>query len=123
MNIYVGNLSRTVTEDSLKSLFAGFGSVTSVRIIKDKFSGESRGFGFVDMPEKSEADTAITQLNGAEFEGMRLKVNEARQPEQRPMGGGNRGRSGGFGGRSSGGFGGRSGGGYGNRGGSQGGDY
>lgn len=87
MNIYVGNLSRMVTEDALRSLFEAFGQVSSIRIIKDKFSGEPKGFGFVDMANQEEAEKAISQLNGTEFEGQRLKVNEARPPQQRPMGG------------------------------------
>lgn len=84
MNIYVGNLSRFVTEDSLRGLFAAFGQVSSVRIIKDKFTGEPKGFGFVDMADNEEAEKAIAQLNGTELEGQRLRVNEARPPQQRP---------------------------------------
>ena len=91
MNIYVGNLSRFVTEEALRNLFAGFGQVTTVRLIKDKFSGEARGFGFVEMPNNEEAEKAIASLNGSDFEGQSLKVNEARPPQPRPMGGGNRG--------------------------------
>ncbi len=103
MNIYVGNLSRFVTEEALRSLFATFGQVTTVRLIKDKFSGEPRGFGFVEMPNKEEAEKAIEGLNGSDFEGQSLKVNEARPPQARPMGGGRGGpRTGGFGGRSGG---------------------
>jgi len=67
MNIYVGNLSHQVTEDELKKAFEAFGQVTSVSIIKDKFSGESRGFGFVEMPAKAEAQSAINGLNGKEL--------------------------------------------------------
>ena len=114
MNIYVGNLSRFVTEDALRNLFATFGQVASVRLIKDKFSGEPRGFGFVEMPNKEEAEKAIADLNGSDFEGQSLKVNEARPPQARPMGGGRGPRTGGFGGR------GGNGGGY-NRGGDRGG--
>src|SRR5579859_4882720 len=96
MNIYVGNLSRMVTEDALRSLFEAFGQVSSIRIIKDKFSGEPKGFGFVDMANNDEAEKAISQLNGTEFEGQRLKVNEARPSQQRPTGGGRGPRSGGY---------------------------
>ncbi|HEX9830515.1 MAG TPA: RNA-binding protein [Thermodesulfobacteriota bacterium] len=104
MNIYIGNLSRDVTEDDLRQLFEGFGQVTSVNIIKDKFSGESRGFGFVEMAEKDKAQEAITALNGKEFKGRTLNVNEARPRTERRegsgggMGGGGGGRRGGSGG-------------------------
>jgi RNA recognition motif-containing protein len=64
MNMYVGNLSYSVTEDDLKALFSEFGEVESVNVIKDKFSGRSKGFGFVEMPDNSEADKAIKALNG-----------------------------------------------------------
>jgi RNA recognition motif-containing protein len=117
MNIYVGNLSRFVTEDALRNLFEGFGQVTTVRLIKDKFSGEPRGFGFVEMPEQEEAQKAIDALNGSDFEGQNLKVNEARPPQARPAGG-----RGGFGGNRGGGFGGSRGGNGGGFGGSRGGD-
>jgi RNA recognition motif-containing protein len=91
MNIYVGNISRDVTEAELKEAFAAFGAVTSASIIKDKYSGESRGFGFVEMPNKDEGDKAIAGLNGKDLKGRRLTVNEARPRSDRP-------RSGGFGG-------------------------
>lgn len=78
MNIYVGNLSRGVTEDDLREAFATFGQVASVAIIKDKYSGESRGFGFVEMPTAAEAQAAIGGLNGKELKGRTLTVNEAR---------------------------------------------
>jgi RNA recognition motif-containing protein len=126
MNIYVGNLSRFVTEESLKELFAAFGTVTSVRIIKDKFTGEPKGFGFVDIPDQGEAEQAISQLNGTELEGKRLTVNEARPPKERPFnrnGGGSRGGFGGNrGGGDRGGFGGDRGGSRGGFGGDRGGD-
>lgn len=94
MNIYVGNLSREVTEEDLRQAFEAFGQVKSVAVIKDKFSGESRGFGFVEMPTKAEAQSAITGLNGKELKGRTLTVNEARpRPEGRR--GGGRGRRGG----------------------------
>ena len=78
MNIYVGNLSNEVTEEDLKQAFEGFGQVVSVNIIKDRYSGESRGFGFVEMPAKAEAQSAIEGLNGKELKGQMLKVSEAR---------------------------------------------
>ena len=78
MNIYVGNISRTANEQDLKDAFAAFGEVSSASIIKDKFSGESRGFGFVEMPNKEEADKAISGLNGVDLKGRPLTANEAR---------------------------------------------
>ena len=78
MNIYVGNVSYSVTEEDLRQAFEGFGQVTSVSIIKDKFSGQSKGFGFVEMPVKEEAQAAIGALNGKELKGRTLNVNEAR---------------------------------------------
>lgn len=77
MNIYVGNLSREVIEEDLRQTFEAFGQVASVTIIKDRFSGESRGFGFVEMPAKAEAQAAITGLNGKQLKGRTLTVNEA----------------------------------------------
>lgn len=97
MNIYAGNLSRQTTEDDLRQAFEAFGQVESVNIIKDKFSGESRGFGFVEMPTKTEADEAITGMNGQDLKGRALNVNEARPRPQGGRGGG--GSRGGFGGR------------------------
>jgi RNA recognition motif-containing protein len=91
MNIYVGNLSREVTEDDLKKAFEAFGQVTSVAIIKDKFSGESRGFGFVEMPAKAEAQSAMNDLNGKELKGRKLNVNEARPRTEGRVGGERRG--------------------------------
>jgi RNA recognition motif-containing protein len=88
MNIYVGNLSRDATEDDLRAAFAAFGQVATVNIIKDRFSGEPRGFGFVEMPTRSEAQSAINSLNGKELKGRTLTVNEARP--RRRGGGGNR---------------------------------
>jgi len=99
MNIYVGNLSFDTTEDQLRQAFGAFGEVTSAAIITDKYSGESRGFAFVEMPEKSSAIAAISGLNGQELNGRTLNVNEARP---RTEGGGGRG-----GGRGGGGGGGR----------------
>jgi RNA recognition motif-containing protein len=77
MKINVSNLADEVTEDDLREAFEGFGQVTSVSIIKDSF-GESRGFGFVEMPAKAEAQSAISGLNGRELKGRALNVNEAR---------------------------------------------
>ncbi|MEP0828140.1 MAG: RNA-binding protein [bacterium] len=92
MNIYVGNLSTDATEDDLRQAFEGFGQVTSVNIIKDKFSGESRGFGFVEMSSKDEALAAISGLNGKQLHNRSLNVNEAR-PRTDGGGGGGRGRN------------------------------
>jgi len=91
MNIYVGNLSKEATEQSLREAFEAFGQVASVSIIKDRYTGEPRGFGFVEMAEKSEADAAIAGLNGKEIQGRALKVNEAKPRNDRAgSGGGNR---------------------------------
>ena len=98
MNIYVGNLSRDATEDELRQKFEAFGQVTSVNIIKDKYSGESRGFGFVEMPTKSEAQAAINELNGTSLGDRTLSVNEARPRTEGGRGGGYGGRGGGYGG-------------------------
>jgi len=95
MNIYVGNLSRQTTEDDLRQAFAVFGQVESVNIIKDRFSGESRGFGFVEMPSKREAQKAIEEMNGKDLMGRAVNVNEARPKTNRRD---DRGRRGGFGG-------------------------
>jgi RNA recognition motif-containing protein len=91
MNIYVGNLSYELTEEDLKQAFEDFGQVESVSIIKDKYSGQSKGFGFVEMPAKAEAQSAIEALNGKELGGRMLKVNEARPRSERRQGGGRRG--------------------------------
>jgi RNA recognition motif-containing protein len=98
MNIYVGNLSFDTSEDDLRNAFSSYGTITSVAIIKDKFSGESRGFGFVEMPNNAEAQKAISELGGTELNGRTLNVNEARPREDRG-GGGNRGRFQGGGGQ------------------------
>jgi RNA recognition motif-containing protein len=107
MNIYVGNLSPDATGDDLRQAFEAFGQVTSANVITDKFSGESRGFGFVEMPSKEEATAAIAGMNGKDIKGKAVNVNEARPRVERPRGGG-----GGFGGGGRGGRGG-GGGGYG----------
>jgi len=86
MNIYVGNLSYEVTEDDLRVAFEEFGQVESVAIIKDKFSSQSKGFGFVDMPAKAEGQSAIDGLNGKELKGKALNVNEARPRTESPRG-------------------------------------
>jgi RNA recognition motif-containing protein len=92
VNIYVGSFSKNVTEEDLRQAFESFGQVESVVIIKDKFSGESRGFGFIEMPSKTEASSAIDGLNGKELKGRTLTVNEAR-----PRSESSRGRGGGRG--------------------------
>ncbi|MBI4720537.1 MAG: RNA-binding protein [Chitinivibrionia bacterium] len=108
MNIYVGNLAYEVTEDDLRKAFEAFGQVESINIITDKFTGESKGFAFVEMPSRSEAQAAINELNSKELKGRPLNVNEARpRPERRPGGGGG---GGGYGGGGGGGGGGRGGG-------------
>lgn len=94
MNIYVGNLPRDITEEDLRQAFGAFGQVTTVNILKDKFSGEIRGFGFVEMPTRSEAEAAMNGLNGKELKGRTLIVNEAR-PRPEGQGGGRRERKGG----------------------------
>ncbi len=100
MNLYVGNLSYDVTQDDLKQAFEAFGAVKSATIIRDKFSGESRGFGFVEMEEKSAAETAIQSLNGSELMGKKISVSEARpRRENRDRGRSGGGRPGGGGGR------------------------
>ena len=78
MNIYVGNISNNVSEENLKESFDEFGEVTSVKVIIDNYTGNSKGFGFVEMPNKTEAQAAIDNLNGTELFGKKLVVNEAR---------------------------------------------
>ncbi len=104
MNIYVGNLSNEVTEEDLKQTFETFGEVESVKIIKDKYTNRSKGFGFVEMASKAEGQSAIDGLNGKELKGKAVNVNEARpRTESRGRGGGygggREGQSGGRGGR------------------------
>lgn len=77
MNIYVGQLPYSVTEDELREMFTEFGEVASMNLIKDRFSGQSKGFGFVEMPNNSEADTAIKALNKSMLKGREIKVNQA----------------------------------------------
>jgi RNA recognition motif-containing protein len=83
MNIYVGNLSYTMTEGELRDAFAPFGTVTSAKILMDRETGRSRGFGFVEMPNQSEGEAAISNLNGKELGGRALRINEARPRERR----------------------------------------
>lgn len=84
MNIYVGNLSRQATEAELRVLFAEFGEVKTVKLIKDNISGESRGFAFVEMPDDMQAAEALRELNSLEFQNRRLKVNEAKPRSTAP---------------------------------------
>ncbi len=91
MNIYVGSMSSEVTEEDLREAFQAFGEVTSVTILKDRFSGESRGFGFVEMSVTAEAQSAISELNGKELKGRAVIVNEARPRSESHRGGGGRG--------------------------------
>ena len=100
MNIFVGNLAREVTQEDLEKAFGEFGQINSVNIIKDKFSGESRGFGFVEISSNTEAQAAIDGLNGKELKGRKLNINEARpKSDNRRGGGGKPGHGGGRGGR------------------------
>ena len=102
MNIYVGNLAREVSEEDLKQEFAAFGEVATASVIKDKFTGEPRGFGFVEMPSKEQGQAAITALSGKDLKGKALTVNEARPKSDNRSGGSGRG---GFGGGGHGGYG------------------
>ena len=96
MDIYVGNLAYGTGDTELRELFESHGTVTSARVIADKFSGQSRGFGFVEMPDQAQAQAAINATNGVDFMGRDLRVNES-QPRE-PRGGGDRGGGGGGGG-------------------------
>lgn len=92
MRIFVGNLSRDATEDDVRTAFSAFGAVTSVAVLKDKFTGQPRGFGFVEMDSKEQGQAAINGLNGTQLKGRTLTVNEARpRAERPPRGGGGRG--------------------------------
>lgn len=88
MNIYVGNLSLDTNDDDLRKAFEAYGRVETASVIKDKFSGQSRGFGFVEMPAKAEAEAAMKGLDGSDLNGKALKVNEARPRTERRGGGG-----------------------------------
>ncbi len=99
MNIFVGNLSKDVTDDDLQNLFSSYGNVRSIKIIRDMFSGESKGFGFVEMPGLEEAKKAINELNTQELKGKKITVNEARpRNDDRRRGGDKRHRGGSKGG-------------------------
>lgn len=98
MNIYAGNLAFEVTEDDLNNAFSVFGEVVSAKVIKDQYSGQSKGFGFVEMPSRTEAEAAIKNLNGTELKGRTIKVNQA-NPRRGGNRGGGGGRQGNFGGR------------------------
>lgn len=91
MKIYIGNLPYSVIDDELRQAFEAFGSVDSVDIIKDRYTGESKGFGFVEMVDRDEAQKAIEGLNGKEFQGRPITVNEARPRGEGRRGGGRRG--------------------------------
>jgi RNA recognition motif-containing protein len=95
MNIYVGNLVFDVGESELREAFEQYGQVTEVRIIMDKYTGKTKGFGFIEMPEKEEAQKAIAEMNEKEFKGRAMKVNEAKPKTDRGGGGGRRGGGGG----------------------------
>ncbi|MEJ2717825.1 MAG: RNA-binding protein [Deltaproteobacteria bacterium] len=84
MNIYVGNLAWSSTEDAVRALFEAHGEVESVKIITDRYTGRSRGFGFVEMPNEEEARAAVSALDGKDLDGRALKVNEARPRTDRP---------------------------------------
>ena len=105
MNIYISNLSFKVEDSDLRQLFEEYGEVTSAKVITDRYTGRSRGFGFVEMPDGEAAQKAITELHQAEYDGKVITVNEARPREERPNkgghggGGGDRRRSGGYGDR------------------------
>ena len=103
MDIYVGNLAYKTTDDDLRTLFSSHGEVTSARVVTDRVSGQSKGFGFVEMPDRDAAQKAIDAINGQDFQGRKLRVNES-QPKPREDrrgggGGGDRGDRGGRGGR------------------------
>jgi RNA recognition motif-containing protein len=92
MNIYVGNISRDANDTDLQELFSVYGEISSVKIIRDNFTGESKGFGFVEMPDNSAAQKAIDELNSKDLKGRNLTVNEARPKTERS----DRGRTGSF---------------------------
>ena len=100
MNIYVGNLSYDAAEEDVRNAFAAFGQISSVAVIKDRMTGRSKGFGFVEMPDSAQAQAAIAGLNGKDLKGRAMNINEARPRESGGggMGGGGRGGMGGGGG-------------------------
>jgi RNA recognition motif-containing protein len=108
--IYVGSLPYSATEDQLEQLFNPYGKVTDAQVITDRFTGQAKGFAFVEMENDAEAEAAIAALNGSSFGGRTLVVNEARERESRGGGGGGRGYGGGGGGGGRGGYGGGGGG-------------
>ena len=95
MNIYIANLSSNVEDNDLMQLFEGYGEVSSAKVIMDKFTGRSRGFGFVEMSDNEAAQKAIDELNNAEHDGKTIVVNEANPPKERPARSNNRGGYGG----------------------------
>jgi RNA recognition motif-containing protein len=119
MDIYCGNLAYATTDDGLKAAFAAYGEVTSARVVTDRMTGRSKGFGFVEMPNAEQAEAAIAALNGSEMDGRPIRVNESQPKPQDDRRGGGRGGFGGRGGRGGGrgGFGGGRGGFGGGRGG------
>lgn len=96
MRIYVGNLPYSVTDDDLRDTFSEFGELASAEVVKDRFSGQSKGFGFVDMPDNTDASEAINALNDQPLKGRKLTVNEARPRADRPRRGGGGGGGGGY---------------------------
>ena len=119
MDIYCGNLAYATTDDGLKAAFAAYGEVTSARVVTDRMTGRSKGFGFVEMPNAEQAEAAIAALNGSEMDGRPIRVNQSQpKPQEDRRGGrggfgGGRGGRGGFGGGGRGGFGGGGRGGFG----------
>ncbi len=85
MRIYVGNLSYSVTSEDLQEVFGEYGEVASAEVVQDKFSGQSKGFGFVDLPDNSDADRAIKELNDQVYKGRKMTVNEAKPRAPRPQ--------------------------------------
>ncbi|MCC6287640.1 MAG: RNA-binding protein [Chitinophagaceae bacterium] len=109
MNLYVGNLSWTMTEDDLRTLFEQYGTVSSIKIVKDRETGRSKGFGFVEMENDTEAQNALSSLYDKEIQGRKIVINEAQERPAKPSGGGGfkkRGFGGGGGGYNKGGGGG-----------------
>ena len=99
MDIYCGNLAYATTDDGLKAAFAAYGEVTSARVVTDRMTGRSKGFGFVEMPNEEEANAAIAALNGHEMDGRPIRVNQSQPKPPREGRRGGRGGHGGFGGR------------------------
>ena len=97
MDIYCGNLAYATTDDGLKAAFAAFGEVTSARVVTDRMTGRSKGFGFVEMPNRDQAQAAIDALNGQELDGRPIRVNESQPKPREPRRGGFGGGRGGYG--------------------------